>query len=136
MSKRCRWSRPSVGISRRHWLPWVAGIASAGLLALTFWVLPRWAPGASDIAVSRGGAAVSTESAMIISEDEQQQQALFNERYGEFSRALDELESQAAGVWGGESFGAAKSMGSWLSRLPRRAMCRWHSIDLAWRCSA
>lgn len=102
---------PSVGISRRHWLPWVAGIVSAGLLALTFWVLPRWAPGASDIAVSRGGAAVSTESAMIISEDEQQQQALFNERYGEFSRALDELESQAAGVWGGESFGAAKSMG-------------------------
>lgn len=102
---------PSVGISRRHWLPWVAGIVSAGLLALTFWVLPRWAPGASDIAVSRGGAVVSTESAMIISEDEQQQQALFNERYGEFSRALDELESQAAGVWGGESFGAAKSMG-------------------------
>jgi eukaryotic-like serine/threonine-protein kinase len=102
---------PSVGISRRHWLPWVAGIASAGLLALTFWVLPRWAPGASDIAVSRGGAVVSTESAMIISEDEQQQHALFNERYGEFSRALDELESQAAGVWGGESFGAAKSMG-------------------------
>ena len=101
----------AVTSARRAWLPWVAGVASVGLLAATFWVLPRLAPGVSDVSVSRSSPAVTAEPASIISEEEKQQQALFNERYIEFSRALEELDSQAAGVWGGESFGAAKSMG-------------------------
>jgi serine/threonine protein kinase len=97
--------------SRRGWLPWVAGIASVALLAATFWFLPRLAPGTAEIAVSRSSATVNSGLSPIISDEEKQQQVLFNERYTEFSRALEELESQAAGVWGGESFGAAKSMG-------------------------
>jgi hypothetical protein len=97
--------------SRRGWLPWVAGIASVALLAATFWFLPRLAPGTAEIAVSRSSATVNSGLSPIISDEEKQQQVLFNERYTQFSRALEELESQAAGVWGGESFGAAKSMG-------------------------
>ena len=96
---------------RHVWLPWAAGIAAVGLLAITFWLLPRFAPGVGDVSVSRSGSIVTADSTPSISDEEKQQQALFNERYTEFSRALEELESQAAGVWGGESFGAAKSMG-------------------------
>jgi hypothetical protein len=78
---------------------------------MTFWFLPRLAPGVAEISVSRSSSAANAELSPVISDEEKQQQALFNERYTEFSRALEELESQAAGVWGGESFGAAKSMG-------------------------
>ena len=96
---------------RRAWLPWVAGAMVVTLLVLTFWFLPRFAPSVTDVSVTRGDATANAEPPSIISDEERQQRALFNERYVEFSRALEELESQAAGVWGGESYGAAKSMG-------------------------
>ena len=96
---------------RRAWLPWIAGAMVVTLLVLTFWLLPRFAPSVTDVSVTRGDATENAEPPSIISDEERQQRALFNERYVEFSRALEELESQAAGVWGGESYGAAKSMG-------------------------
>ncbi len=102
---------PTTTQVRRAWLPWIVGTMVVSLLVATFWFLPRFAPSVTDVSVTRGGATANAESPSIISDEEKQQQALFNERYAEFSRALEELESQAAGVWGGESYGAAKSMG-------------------------
>lgn len=102
---------PTTTQVRRAWVPWIVGTMVVSLLVATFWFLPRFAPSVTDVSVARGGATANAESPSIISDEEKQQQALFNERYAEFSRALEELESQAAGVWGGESYGAAKSMG-------------------------
>lgn len=102
---------PTATQARRAWLPWIVGTMGVSLLVATFWFLPRFAPSVTDVSVTRGDAIVDAAPSSIISDEERQQQALFNERYAAFSRALEELESQAAGVWGGESYGAAKSMG-------------------------
>lgn len=96
---------------RRPWLPWVGAVAGVTLLGATFWFLPRMAPGIAEVSADRGSSSTTVTPMPIVSAEEKQQQALFNERYAEYSRALEELESQAAGVWGGEAFGAAKSMG-------------------------
>ncbi|MFZ9871409.1 MAG: protein kinase domain-containing protein [Steroidobacteraceae bacterium] len=95
----------------RRWIPWFASFVGLMILGATFWFLPRFAPGVNPAMVSRTSPAASEPTTPVISAQEQEQQTLFNERYAEFSKALEELESQAAGVWGGESFGAAKSMG-------------------------
>lgn len=104
-------SRTDTPTQPRRWLPWLAGIGSMTLLAATFWLLPRFAPGMTEVTISRSNSSTTEIPAPMLSAEEKKQQALFNERYAEFSKALEELESQAAGVWGGESFGAAKSMG-------------------------
>lgn len=100
-----------VPMQDRRWMRWVAVVAGTALLGVTFWLLPRLAPVVDEITVARKAVQAEPGSVDSVSVEERQQQATFNERYAEFSRAVDELESQAAGVWGGESFGAAKSMG-------------------------
>lgn len=104
---------PTVGVSKPHWrwMPWFAAAAGVTILGATFWFLPHLAPGVTEVSVGRSSSRSNDAPVSALSAQEKEQQALFNERYTEFSRVLEELESQAAGVWGGESFGAAKSMG-------------------------
>jgi len=96
---------------RRRWVPWVATVSGIAALGATFWLLPQLAPTVDEISVTRKAEPAVRNVVESVGSEEQQQQAAFNERYAAFSSAIEELAAQAAGVWGGESFGAAKSMG-------------------------
>lgn len=104
-------AEPEMFPQPRRWVPWAAAVSVIAILGATFWLLPQLAPAVDEIAVTRKAEQTDRNAVERVSPEEQQQQATFNERYAAFSSAIEELAAQAAGVWGGESFGAAKSMG-------------------------
>jgi len=88
---------------------WIGATVLLLLLAATFVVLPRYAPSVLEVSAIRQTA---TESTPVTRQTEAERalQERFNTELGNFSRLLDELEAQGAGIWGGETFAGAKSM--------------------------
>ncbi len=96
---------------------WSGLAALALVLVAVFVVLPRYvtAPVASPVAgVTNAGAkpaaaaAVSTAASKVAADRELQDR--FAEASGRYRTLLEELEAQGAGIWGGATFAAAKSL--------------------------
>ena len=98
---------------------WSGLAALACLLIAVFVLLPRYvtppaaAPAAGVTAAGIKPAAVAaTSTAASKVEADRELQDRFAEASGRYRTVLDELETQGAGVWGGATFAAAKSLGA------------------------
>jgi tetratricopeptide (TPR) repeat protein len=114
--------RGETDTSRRPSVAAWAGLAAlAAALVGVFLLLPRYvvAPTpqarnpvtAPAVAATQGGAAAPAAAAMKMQVD-REQAARFEEAEGKYRALLEELEMQGAGVWGGATFAAAKSLGA------------------------
>ena len=114
--------RGETDTSRRPSVAAWAGLAAlAAALVGVFLLLPRYvvAPTpqarnpvtAPAVAAAQGGAAAPAAAAMKMQAD-REQAARFEETEGKYRALLEELEMQGAGVWGGATFAAAKSLGA------------------------
>ncbi|MBM4198095.1 MAG: hypothetical protein FJ198_00215 [Gammaproteobacteria bacterium] len=100
---------------------WSGLAALLVILVAVFVLLPRYvtppvaAPAASSAAAGTKPAASSsaaTSTAASKVEADRELQDRFAEASGRYRSLLDELETQGAGVWGGATFAAAKSLGA------------------------
>ncbi|MBM4212676.1 MAG: hypothetical protein FJ179_03040 [Gammaproteobacteria bacterium] len=98
---------------------WSGLAALLVILVAVFVLLPRYvtpivaAPAASSAAAGTKPAATSTAATAASKvEADRELQDRFAEASGRYRSLLDELETQGAGVWGGATFAAAKSLGA------------------------
>lgn len=111
----------SDGVRRKLWLP--ALVVIAVVLAGLWWALPRLtemqsAQLAEAFAAAREAAGLDSDAGAASVEDPSQaasQELTPAARYagleGDYLAKLADLESRAAGVWGGDSFAGGKSLG-------------------------
>lgn len=93
---------------------WIGLGALAAALAGVFLVLPRYAAPPPGVA-ERAAASTAARSVATVGAQQQVDRELvaqFEEADGRYRALLEELETQGAGVWGGATFAAAKSLGA------------------------
>lgn len=97
-------SKPSFGA-------WIGLTALLVILALVFFVLPRFVtPPVEPQKVARSSAPTAPQ-AVTTGLPDPALVARFEDEDGKFRALLEELETQGAGIWGGTAFAAAKSLG-------------------------
>lgn len=99
---------------------WAGLAALAAILVGVFVFLPRFAasPAAQSSSIVAETAAKTRNSSRpspAEEETERQQRSAFEEASERYNGVLAELEGQGAGVWGGATFAAAKSLGTMAS---------------------
>ena len=114
-------ARAETGASPRPSVAAWAGLAALAVaLVGVFVFLPRYvaapAPQAGTPvmppAVAAASATAAPAAAATRMQTDREQAARFEEAEGKYRALLEELETQGAGVWGGSTFAAAKSLGA------------------------
>ena len=93
---------------QRSWLAWMGVIVLGALLLGVFLVLPRFATTPSVVDVGAGPAPTQTTPAA--DSERERRQAAYEESLAKFTTEFATLDGLGAGVWGGATFAAARSL--------------------------
>jgi len=93
---------------QRSWLTWAGVIALGASLLGVFMVLPRFAGTPSVAPINAAPTPVTTTPAAV--SERERQQAAYEEALARFTSEFATLDGQGAGVWGGSTFAAARSL--------------------------
>ncbi|MFZ9477475.1 MAG: protein kinase domain-containing protein [Steroidobacteraceae bacterium] len=92
---------------QRSWLAWAGVVVLGASLLGVFLVLPRFAGTPSVAEIGPAPTPVTPASA---TSERDQQQAAYEEALARFTTEFATLDGQGAGVWGGATFAAARSL--------------------------
>jgi len=93
---------------QRSWIAWAGVVALGALLLGVFLVLPRFATTPAVVDVRTSAVPAPTTPAAV--SERERQQAAYEESLAKFTAEFATLDGLGAGVWGGATFAAARSL--------------------------